>query len=533
MKAYLTFIVFLLPFVLHAQIITTYAGNGSPGDTFSSGVPAIYTGITSPRGVKLDNSNNLLFVGLTYAHWVNRATGIISIIAGSDTASSAGGGGDGGLATCANLIGAEDICVDFAGNYYIADAWYSEIRKVNIINGLIDTFAGNRNVGSYGDGGPAKNAALNNPSGVTFDTGQHYLYIANCYDYRVRKVDVTTNTISAFAGTGINGYGGDEAPAISAKFSRVLGICVDRHNNVYIGDWDNARVRKVDAGTGIVTTFAGNGIYGYSGDGGLAIDARISKPTGLCFDKCGNFYFSNEDSNVIRRIDVNTGIITTIAGNGTAGFSGDSGLAINAQFNHPTGVAIDDSGNLFAGDYYNHRIRKVTIYNPYIHITASPNDTVIAGTITTFTTTVSGGGDAPAYQWYVNGSAIAGATNSTYAYTPADGDSVNCLLTSNSQCVGNHTANSNVLHIKVWALGVHDVNSINSKITLYPNPTSSTVTITSPLPINNLTITNTLCQQIYTHTFSTTQAEIDISHLPQGMYIVRVNDMYVQKLVKE
>ena len=185
------------------------------------------------------------------------------------------------------------IITTYAGKYYIADNWYSEIRKVTIATGIIDTFAGDRTPGNTGDGGPAKKAKLDDVWGSCFDTGQHYLYISDHSNNRIRKVDMSTDTISAFAGTGVAGYSGDGGPAINAKFNGVLGICIDQSNNLYIGDWNNACIRKVDAVTGIVTTVVGNGTTGYSGDDGPAINSMINKPAALCFVKCGNLYFSD------------------------------------------------------------------------------------------------------------------------------------------------------------------------------------------------------------------------------------------------
>jgi sugar lactone lactonase YvrE len=368
----LSLIVLGLPIWANAQIITTIAGNGIAGP-LGDGGQATIAELNLPEGLYIDNNDHLLICHQQLVRSVNLSTGIISSIAGSDTASSLGGGGDGGSATCANLVNPYTACSDISGNLYIADSWYSEIRKVTISTGIIDTFAGTRTVGNTGDGGPAKNATFNTIFTVCIDTNRNIIYVSDEFNHRVRKINISTNIIYAYAGTGTNGYSGDDSLAINAKFSRVLGLALDRSGNLYIGDWDNGRIRKVDVSTGIVTTFAGNGTVGYSGDGGPATAAMFNKPTALCFDSCGNLYLSDENNQRVRKIDMDTKIITTVAGKGTTGFSGDSGLADSAEFNHPTGICIDKYGSLYVSDFNNQRVRKVAF------------DTICTGNISLYT----------------------------------------------------------------------------------------------------------------------------------------------------
>jgi len=471
----LYFFFLLLPFGIKGQVISTYAGTGITGDTvLGDGGLATSAAIDFPYGLNFDNSGNLLICMDDLVRKVNRSTGIINTIAGSDTASSLGGGGDGGLAISASILEPYSVCVDSVGNYYIADRWYSEIRKVSIYTGVIDTFAGNRTPGNAGNGGAAKYAELANPVAVCYDSNKRYLYISNEFGYCVRRVDMSNDTIGGYAGTGTNGFSGDGGPAINATFGHVLGICFDHSNNLYIGDWGNHRIRKIDAFTGNVMTIAGIGIDGYSGDGGLAINAMIIEPFALCFDKCGNLFFS--DSNRVRRIDGITGVINTIAGNGIAGFSGDGALAVNAELNLAIGVAIDSSCNLYISDSKNNRVRKVTIFNPYIKIvTLVGSDTICAGSTVTITATVAGGGPTPTYQWVVNGVAMSATTSSSYTYIPASGDSVSCILTSSSPCVGNTTAVSNTIHFVAETTIVPTI-TLTGTTTATPG---STVTITA------------------------------------------------------
>lgn len=357
----------------NAQIITTVVGNGNNGYNGDGGL-AINAELSQPIGLSFDNSGNVIFCQHVLVRKVDKLTTIVTTIAGSDTALNQSGGGDGGQAIQAYVLEPYAACFDKVGNFYIADYNYNEVRKVTISTGVIDTFAGCRLGGNTGDGGPAKQAKFGGGvSCICIDTAHGFLYVSDEWNHRVRKVDLTTNIITAFAGTGTNGYSGDGSLAVNADFSRILGLAVDDSGNVFIGDWDNARIRKVDYSTGIVTTIAGNGTLGYSGDGALATNAKICKPTAICIDKCGNLYFTNEDSCVVRKIDRNTGVITTIAGNGVAGFAGDNGLAPNAELNHPTGLAIDDYGNLFISDFNNHRIRKVTFDTACGHTTEVAN----------------------------------------------------------------------------------------------------------------------------------------------------------------
>ena len=453
----LLLILLFIPFCAHSQIITTYVGTGVNGYSGDGGLGDTAT-LALPLGLNFDNFGNLLICQQDIVRKVDKITTIISTIAGSDTATASGGGGDGGPATCAFLFEPYAICLDTVGNYYIADRWYSEVRKVIISTGIIDTFAGNRTPVEMGNGGLAKNAELDAPVSVCFTPSQYYLYISDEFGHTVRKVDIYTDTITAFAGTGVPGFSGDGGPAVNAEFSRVLGLCSDAAGNIYIGDWDNARIRKVDATTGIVTTIAGNGTVGYSGDGGYATNAMIDRPAGMCFDKCGDLYFSMEDSNRVRRIDGVTGIITTVAGNGIQGFAGESGLAVNAELNYPVGVCIDSSGNLYIGDQGNNRVRKVTIYNPFIKITAAAGDTVCSGSQVTIQATLAGGGSIPSFQWVLNGTAMSATTSSSYSYTPANGDSISCILTSSSPCVGNPVAISNTIHFVVDSVTIPTIN---------------------------------------------------------------------------
>jgi sugar lactone lactonase YvrE len=278
--------------------------------------------------------------------------GEINTVAGGDYGDS----GDGGPAIDAELYNPSAIAVDGSGNLYIADTGNNKVRKVGT-DGIIITVAGTGDYGYSGDGNPALNAQLRNPAGVAVDAAGN-LYIADKYNNRIRKV-APNGIISTIAGTGENDYSGDGSLAVAAKLSSPGGVAVDAHGNVYIADTSNGRIRKVDA-AGIITTVAGKSDYGsFSGDGGPAVDADLNRPQTVAIDRDGNLYIADTDNNRIRKVDT-SGIISTVAGSSeTDGYSGDGGPAVNAQLYEPEGVMVDGSGNLYISDTDNNRIRKV------------------------------------------------------------------------------------------------------------------------------------------------------------------------------
>ena len=296
------------------------------------------------------------------------SSGTITTIAGTGVQ---GFSGDGGPATAAKLYAPTGVAVDAQGNVYIADHSGSRVRKVNR-EGMISTFAGTGGAGYSGDGGPATSARVGTPYGVAVDR-QGNVYITDRYNNRVRKVS-PGGTITTFAGTGAYGSGsfGDGGPATSAQLRNPYGVAVDGQGNVYIADHDHFRVRKVSP-SGTITTFAGTGVQGFSGDGGRATAAKLFSPFGLAVDEKGNVYIADRDNNRVRKVSP-SGTITTFAGTGEAANDGDGdgGPATSARIQHPQGMVVDPQGNVYisAGG----SVRKV-----------SPG-----GTITTF----AGGGRA-------------------------------------------------------------------------------------------------------------------------------------------
>ena len=356
-----------------AGYITTIVGNGTlvncdadpPPVCISSsgdGGPALAAGFGYPRGIALDSAENLYIVDY-YGHRgrrVDAATGIITTFAGNGIS---GTGGDGGPATSAQLWYPVDVAFDASDNLYISMLTGDRVRKVDAATGLISCVAGCAY--SLADGIPATSSALADPGALAVDTAGN-LYIANGHVNfsSVRKVDAATGLITTVAGTGVPGYNGDGIPATSAELRIPAGIAIDAVGNVYIADQFNHRIRRVDALTGIITTIAGTGDGSEPlADEGLSASlARIYYPGYLEFDAGGSLFFSTGQT--VRRIDAQSGILTTVAGDGAWGFYGDGGPATAASFRYTHGTVFDSAGNLLISDSGNQRIRRVESAGP-------------------------------------------------------------------------------------------------------------------------------------------------------------------------
>jgi sugar lactone lactonase YvrE len=249
------------------------------------------------------------------------------------------------------------IVFDTQGNLYIAETGNQAIRKIDT-TGNLTTIAGTGTQGYSGDNGPATAAQLDSPQGLAIDANQN-LYLADTHNQVIRKLSLTTGIITTIAGNGTQGYSGDNGPATTAQFDLPTALALDTNQNLYIADSANHRIREINSTTGIVTTIAGNGIQGFSGDNGLATVANIDSPTGIAIDTAGNLYLADTHNQRIREINSATGIITTIAGTGAAGYSGDNASATTASLALPHGLSIDPAGNLYLADTANHRIREI------------------------------------------------------------------------------------------------------------------------------------------------------------------------------
>ncbi|MGA3213617.1 MAG: hypothetical protein ABSD20_20120, partial [Terriglobales bacterium] len=481
-------------------IITTVAGNGSEGFSGDDG-PATSAELNFPGGVAVNSAGDLFIADTTNQRIrVVGTAGIISTYAGNGTR---GFGGDGGPATSAELYNPGGVSLK-PNTVLIADTGNQRIRAVNASSGDIGTVAGNGTAGYGGDGGPATSAELNYPYSVSVDV-EGNIYVADHFNQRVREVIVATSSISTVAGNGTGGYGGDGGPATSAELNQPDGVIVDLNNNIFIADTSNNRIRKVVSSTApilfpdtivlssspvqnallsinssltisgisvpqsaggsfefsvgtitgcvvngstvnsagsicvvpltftpaysglrreplvvqtslgtfqfglegegvgpqvvvlpaVISTVAGNGTQGNSGDGGPATSAELNHPGGIAVADSGNAYIADTGNCVVRQVTGSSGVISTIAGTGTCGYSGDGGAATAAKLNGPSTIGLDAAGNLYIADKANNRIRELN--------TASGIITTVAGN----GTAGFSGDDGPATSAELNGPSAA------------------------------------------------------------------------------------------------------------------------------
>ncbi|MGZ3891284.1 MAG: NHL domain-containing protein, partial [Mucilaginibacter sp.] len=330
-----------------AQTIYTLAGNGIGGFSGDGG-PASAAQIQMPGAIATDASGNV-YIAQDYRIRKISSSGIITTVVGTGTP---GYSGDGGPATIAQIANVQALGVDASGNLYIGDG--NRIRKVNPA-GIISSIVGDGNAGSSGDGGPATSAQIHDPCALAFDLSGN-IYIADNSNHRVRKVNAS-GIITTVAGEGNPGYYGDGGPATSAEIYSPSGVAVDNAGNLYIAEQANNIIRKVNA-AGIISTIAGTLTSGFTGDNGPATAAKMWDPQSLALDGAGNLYFADVGNNRIRKISA-SGIITTVAGNGSQGFSGDGGAPTSARLYGPWCVAVDASNNIYIADQLNFRIRAV------------------------------------------------------------------------------------------------------------------------------------------------------------------------------
>ena len=377
--------------------IDTVAGYGTAGYSGDNGL-ATAADLYFPLSVAIDTAGNIYFADSQRIRKVTASTGIITTVAGNGTA---GYSGDDGPATSADVSPDGGVAVDTAGNIYFADN--QRIRKVTVSTGYISTVAGNGTQGYSGDGGAATNAEMNWPWGVAVDTAGN-IYIADMDNERMRKVTAATGVISTVAGNGTQGYSGDGGQAASAEINSPSGVALDASGNIYFGNILSNCIRKVTASTGIISTVAGTGTAGFSGDGGLATSAKIYYPYGVAADAGGNIYFADEVNDRVRKVSASTGDISTVAGTGTTGYSGDGGAATSAQLYWPHGVAVDAAGNVYIADLDNDRIRAVAQIKatPSISVSCSPNPITYGSQNTNCTSSVSGGATG-SVTWTING----------------------------------------------------------------------------------------------------------------------------------
>jgi uncharacterized protein (TIGR03437 family) len=335
-------------------LIYPFAGNYIAGESHDGG-PAVDAALNAPSDITFDTSGNLYIAdtGNGLIRQVN-TSGIINSVVGGGTSYT-----EGGLATATVLAGPTGVAVDSAADIFIADRDSNHIYKVTPVNTddtqKITTVMGNAGYGFTGDGGAAANAEMNSPTSIQEDpTGD--LFFVDLFNARVREINASGN-INTVAGNGLVTYSGDGGAAQNALMSAPSGVAVGTGAVVYLSDTNNQRVRMI-ASDGTISTVVGNGTPGFAGDGSAGTSAQVNFPTGLATDQSGNLYISDTGNQRVRKLS--GGSITTVAGNGTAGFGGDGGQATSAQINSPDGLALDSAGNLYIADFSNNAVRKVT-----------------------------------------------------------------------------------------------------------------------------------------------------------------------------
>ncbi len=337
-------------------MITTAVGTGDKGFAGDGG-PAHAAVLNGPFDVAFDGAGNLCFSD-TFNHRIRRVdaqSGAISTLAGNG---QAGYAGDGGPAKDASLNEPYGIAIDRAGNIFVADRLNRRVRRIDAASGIMTTLAGTGEAAYGGDGGPAARAGLAEPNGLAFDAAERHLYITDVADHRVRIVDLVAGTIATFAGTGKAEHSGDGGKAREAGVFGARAVKLATDGTVYILERQGSSLRAVDPATGIITTIAGTTARGYGGDGGPALEAVFDAPKEMAIDRDGSLLIVDTENHAIRRINRATGIVTPVAG-GRKGTGGDGGSATAAGLDRPHGAVVGPDGAIYIGDTNNHRIRKV------------------------------------------------------------------------------------------------------------------------------------------------------------------------------
>ncbi len=438
----------------------------------------------------------LLFLLTLLAYYSSAFAQTVSTIAGNDTGAYRG---DGGPAISAELNSPDDIKFDSFGNLYIADEYNHVVRKINV-SGVISTIAGTGTPGHSGDNLEATNAQLRRPDNIVIDPAGN-LYISEYGNEDIRKVN-TTGIITTIAGTGTAGYNGDNILATAAQLNDPFGLVIDASGNLIFSDNGNFRIRKIDMATGVITTIAGTGTNGYSGDGVPATDAELISPGYLAISPSGDLYIPDYRNHIIRKID-HSGIITNIAGVPTvSGYTGDGGPATAAELTSCSAILFDPTGNMYLSDRALGVIRKINT----------------AGIITTIAGigTLGYGGDG--------GPATAAQFN----------EDMNC---SAIDAYGNlyvaDPINNRVRKISYSSLGLQQTAQVDMGINISPNPATNEVAISAAMELKSIVVLDAQGREVRHLTCNNTHTTIDVADLPKGTYFVKVNGAYGGQFVKE
>jgi hypothetical protein len=401
----------------YSQTITTSAGNGTAGNSGDGG-PATSAQLNGPWDVAVDAAGNryIASFGGNVIRKVFAGTGIITTICGTGVP---GSGGDGGQATSAQLNGPIGVCVDNSNNVFITEYNGNRVRRIDGSSGVITTIIGTGTSGYNGDG-PGISTQLSAPWGIAVDPSGN-VYFTEWYTQRIRKWLVSTSSVTTLAGTGIQGYTGDGGPALSGTIYNALDIALDQAGNVYWAEYSNNVIRKLTVGTGVISTVAGTGLNGFNGNGIPATTAQLSGPAGVVIDLASNIYISEYGTSRIRKVTAGTGLISAVAGSGSGGFSGDGGPAISAQVYNPGGLAGNNStGDLFISDVTNNRVRSINniflVCSPPpmpTNVTSPGNQVICSGSSASLS--VSGSGSL---NWYNSGTSTLVLGTGTGFLTP-------------------------------------------------------------------------------------------------------------------
>jgi len=409
-----------------------------------------------------------------------------SVSVGGD---SCGLSGDGGPAAHALFRQPYDICRDNIGNLYVCDLDNDRIRKINAMTSVITTIAGGGSLVS--ESVQATATLLHKPTGACIDKTGNILIVEGT-GAKVRKVNVTTGIITTIAGTGINSFSGDGGPATNASLNHPFGVCIDTSGNIYITD-GGVRIRRISSSTGFISTIAGTGVSGYSGDGGPATSAKLWA-NGICVDTSGDVYFTDGAYFTMRKINSATGIITTVAGTGVSGNTGVGGPATAAELTNPYRVIIDDSSNLLIAD--GNRICKVNAANGIL--------TVFAGAHPTTSGTEGDGGQADS----------AAMTSTGMCFDTCG----NLYLSDAGRCRIRVITPGNTEHLCGFPNEVPEPMPPAAVFRIYPNPAANTLNILNP-DAEQYVIRDMLGRELKRGSMSAGEVVVDVQRLARGSYI--------------
>ncbi len=483
---------FILAMSLTGQNINTCAGTGLTSFN-GDNIQATTANIMAPTAMIIDPSGNIIISTDNRIRKISPA-GVITTIAGNGIAGSIG---DGGQATLAQINNPTGLAIDASGNIYVVDRNNLRVRKITPA-GIISTFAGG---GSGGDGVAANTASLSSPVDVAVDAAGN-VYIADAMARKVRKVNLS-GIISTFAGVGTPGSTGDGGLATAAQFFSPYGLAIDPSGNVYISDFGGNKIRMVNTSS-IISTYAGSGTGGYGGDGGLAVNAQILMPTKIrCYNT--SLYLSDGGNQRVRKV-LSSGVISTFAGAGVAGYSGDGGLATSAQIDNPQGLAIDLSGNLCMCDAANNRLRLIGCAQPSMS-TTSTSSVLCTGNQATLT--VSG---ASTYTWMpgnMTGSVVVVSPTVSTNYT-VNGTYYSCVgTTSLNQIVSTCTG--------VKEYGDHKI------VEVWPNPFQEKLTVNTDYNTTEVQLIDLNGRIVFKEAIKDVERlEINTESISSGVYILRV-----------